>query len=209
MIKRLSSLLLILGSGLFCAAQDRLTENTFKLRPGQQSPPATIADMAWLAGHWKGEAFGGVSEEIWSPPANGSMMGMYRLVSKGGPVFYELMTLVEEHGSLVLRLKHFHASLKGWEEKDKTVDFAFVMKSNGMIHFEGMAFRPDGKDAVTIYVVMRHKDGSMNEEAFRHRRVNARAKANSTFTGVTMLQGLGTAIYRVEGLRRDKAVLMR
>ena len=41
------------------AAQDRQTERTFKERPGAARPPATIADMAWLAGHWTGQALGG------------------------------------------------------------------------------------------------------------------------------------------------------
>ena len=33
------------------SAQEKLTERTFRLKPGATSPPATIADMAWLAGH--------------------------------------------------------------------------------------------------------------------------------------------------------------
>lgn len=89
-------------------AQETLTERTFRLKPATASPPATLADMAWLAGHWTGEALGGQSEEIWSEPAAGSMMGMYRLIRDWKPVFYELLTIVEEHGSLKLRLKHFN-----------------------------------------------------------------------------------------------------
>jgi hypothetical protein len=50
------------------SAQEKLTERTFRLKAGMQSPPATISDMAWLAGHWAGEALGGLSEEIWSDP---------------------------------------------------------------------------------------------------------------------------------------------
>lgn len=59
-------------------AQERMTANTLKLAPGQSSPPATIADMAWLAGHWKGDGLGGRSEETWSPPEGGVMLGTYR-----------------------------------------------------------------------------------------------------------------------------------
>ena len=45
------------------SAQEKLTERTFRLKAGTPSPPATISDMAWLAGHWAGEALGGLSEE--------------------------------------------------------------------------------------------------------------------------------------------------
>ncbi len=104
------------------------------------------------------------------------MMGMFRQINNGKTVFYELMTLVEENGSIVMRLKHFNPNLTGWEEKDKTVDFKFVGKKDGVIHFEGMAFRPEGrpegKDTITVYLAIRRKDGSLHEETFRYARAN-------------------------------------
>ncbi len=148
-----------------------LTEHTLRLRSGVKSPSASITDVEWLAGHWKGEAFGGVSEEIWSAPGGGVMMGMYRLVRDGKPVFYELMMLAEENGSLVLRLKHFNSDLTGWEEKEKTVDFPFVAKADGVMHFEGMTYRPEGHNAVTVFLAIRQKDGSVREEKFYYERV--------------------------------------
>ena len=168
---RLMSLLIV---GLFSTPafpQDRLTEHTVKLSPGKKSSPATITDMAWLSGHWTGNALGGVSEEIWSEPRNGVMMGMYRLVRDGKPVFYEFLTLLEEQGSLMIRLKHFNPDLTGWEEKNKTVDFAFVQKTDGVMHFDGMAFRPEGSSSLTVFLAIRQKDGSVREETFRYTRV--------------------------------------
>jgi hypothetical protein len=154
------------------AAQDRQTEHTFKSRPGAQPPAATIADMAWLAGHWTGQALGGTSEEMWSPPAHGTMMGMYRLIKDGKPVFYELLTLVEEGGSLVLRLKHFHADMRGWEEKDKSLAFPLVAREAGALHFDGMSFHPRG-DELTVYLAIGQKDGTVREETFTYKRVGA------------------------------------
>lgn len=154
-------------------AQERQTENTWKLAPGATSPPATIADMAWLAGSWAGEAFGGAADEVWSAPAGGAMMGMYRLVKDGAPVFYELLTIVEEEGSLVLRLKHFHADLRGWEEKDETVDFPLVKKDpDGAVHFAGMSFHRDGDDGLVVHLALGdHGGGELREETFRYRRM--------------------------------------
>src|SRR5262245_5787700 len=174
-IKQLALSILILG---FCSmpawAQERLTEHTLKLSAGKQSPTATIADMAWLSGHWVGEGLGGVSEEMWSPPRNGVMMGVFRMVRDNKPIFYELLTIAEEKGSLMLRLKHFNADLTGWEEKDKTIDFPFIMKADGVVHFDGLAFHPEQKDAMTIYLAIRQKDGNIREEKFHMKRVSTR-----------------------------------
>jgi len=156
-------------------AQEKLTERTFRLGPGAESPPATLADMKWLAGHWVGQALGGTTEEIWSPAKAGSMLGMYRLIVDGKPVFYELLTIVEENGSLVLRLKHFNPDLTGWEEKDKTVNFPLVALRDGAVHFEGMSFHPQGA-ALTVYLAIGQEGGGVYEEAFSYARVLPEAK---------------------------------
>lgn len=163
-------------------AQEKQTEHTLKPSPGQKPPVATIADMAWLAGHWTGEGLGGFNEEMWSPPRNGVMMGMYRMTKNDKTVFYELLTLLEENGSLVIRLKHFNPNLTGWEEKDKSVEFPLVAKKDGMLYFDGMTFKPEGKDAVTIYLAIQNrKDGSVREEIFRYTRITA--ASNSVTSG--------------------------
>jgi hypothetical protein len=87
-------------------AEEKLTANTLTLAAGQKPAPARIEDMAWYAGQWCGSGLGGLNEEIWSTPRAGVMMGMYRLIKDGKPVFYELLTMLEEKGTLVIRLKH-------------------------------------------------------------------------------------------------------
>lgn len=136
-----------------------------------KSPPATLDQVAWLAGHWVGEGLGGVSEEMWSPPAGGAMMGNYRLLKDGAPVFYEFLLLVEENGTLILKLKHFHPDLTGWEEKADFVDFPLVAIEGDTIHFDGLSYQrlPDG--SLRIYLLLRDRDsGAVREELFTLRR---------------------------------------
>lgn len=149
---------------------ESLTEHTLKLAAGEKSPPATIEDMRWLAGHWVGEAFGGKTEELWAEPAAQSMSGMFRLVNKGKVVFYELMVVAEEQGSLVFRLKHFNADVTGWEEKNEVQAFPLVARADGAVHFHGMSFHPDG-DRLTVYLAIEHKDKPLEEAKFTYRRV--------------------------------------
>jgi len=153
-------------------AQVKNTENTLKLTEGQMAEKATIADAAWLAGSWRGPGLGGSSEETWSKPDAGVMVGTYRLIKDGKPAFYEMMWLLETEGTLILRLKHFNPDLTGWEEKDKSVDFKFVKKDGKRLYFSGLTFERASKDNLNIYLALRQRDGTLKEEAFRMKRVS-------------------------------------
>ena len=150
-------------------AAEKLSEHTWKLSAGEKSPPATLADMAWLTGHWMGEAFGGTIEELWTAPAGKDMSGMYRLLKGGKTIFYELMLVTEVNGSLEFRLKHFNADLSGWEEKADVISFPLVAKRDGAMLFQGMSFHPDG-DKLTIHLAVEHKDKPVEEVTFSYRR---------------------------------------
>lgn len=135
------------------------------------TPEATLEDVKWITGHWRGEAFGGTTEEIWSPPLGNSMMGSFKLVAGGEVQFYELMTIVEVGSTLILRLKHFHGDMKGWEEKDETVDFKLVAIAEGKAYFDNFTFESNSDDSITVYVVV-EDDGKSQEVAFPYQRYN-------------------------------------
>lgn len=153
------------------AGQEVQTKNTVKLSAGQKAGAGKIADMAWLAGTWRGTGLGGESEEVWSEAQGGIMMGMYRMIKDNKPIFYEFLTLSETDGTLMIRLKHFHANFVGWEEKDKTVDFRFVKKEGNRLYFEGLTWELVGRDEVNVYLAIGGRDGTVREEIFKYRRV--------------------------------------
>ena len=152
------------------SAAEMLTTHTLRLAQGEPSPPATIDDMAWYAGAWRGAGLGGDNEEIWSAPKNGTMMGMYRLLEGERTVFYEFLTIVEDRNSLTLRLKHFHADLRGWEERDQSVQMPLVAKRDGRFYFDGLTFEPHADGSVTIYLAVQPGNGPIREEIFRYQR---------------------------------------
>ena len=63
---------------------------------------AAIDDMASLAGAWVGTRNSGASsEERWSPPLGGAMLGVSRTVSRGKMSAFEYLRIVERDGGLV------------------------------------------------------------------------------------------------------------
>lgn len=104
-------------------------------------PKASIEDVRWIAGSWRGEAMGGSFQETWNPPLAGSMVGMFKLAKKGEVSFYELLTIVPDGASLTLRLKHFGSRLEGWEAVDEFVEFPLVSVREGEAVFDGLSFR--------------------------------------------------------------------
>ena len=115
-------------------------------------PYVSIEDMSWIAGHWKGEAMGGKFEETWNPPMGGEMLGMFKLVSDGKVRFYEIMTITPENDSFVLRIKHFSPGLKGWEEKEDSIEFPLVNATKRKIQFYGLKFSKTNDQELAIEV---------------------------------------------------------
>ena len=152
-------------------AQSLQTEHVYKLDDPESRPPATLEDVAWLAGSWKGEAFGSTFEEVWNPPSADSMVGMWKLMSDGEVVFYELMLLVEEEGSLSLKVKHFTDDFIAWETKEDFVRFRLVSFDENAVHFSGLSFYRISDDEIHGYIAM-HSKGEVREESLIYHRVD-------------------------------------
>jgi len=162
----ISLLALLLATAPAHAAETRTAPE------GHVPPPATVAQLDWLAGIWAGEGIGGAkATEVYSPPGAGSVGGHFvQEDGKGGVEFFEIMQIAEVGGSLVYRLKHFTDELAGWEEKGAYVSFPLVAIEHDAVYFDGLTLRREG-DALVSAVLVRQTDGSVKEYAFRYRRV--------------------------------------
>ena len=136
----------------------------------KESPNAKLEDLSWIQGHWRGEAFGGQIEEIWSPPLGGSMMGSFKMVMKGKVSFYELMHIQESDRSLLLQIKHFNDDFTGWESRNESVNFALVKLEDNVVYFDGLTFEMISDNEMRVYVVMNEDDGTAEEAAFIYKR---------------------------------------
>lgn len=146
------------------------TSNVIKFEEGMDSPKASLEDVSWISRYWRGEAFGGITEEIWSDPLGNSMMFSFKLVVEGEVQFYEHGGISEKNNTLLLQLKHFHGDFKGWEEKDETVDFRLIKIEKNRIYFDEFTFEKISDSEMNIYVVVHNKDKSSNEIIFNYKR---------------------------------------
>ena len=136
----------------------------------KKSPKANLDQMAWLTGFWRGEISEGViSEELWAPPEGDSMMGSFRSIKNGKVAFYEICQIRQEGETLILRIKHFHGNLKGWEEKDKTVDFPLVKMEDSAAYFDGWTIKRLSKNEIVMFVNI-DSGGANQEMEFKYKR---------------------------------------
>ncbi len=163
------AVLIVFGAPNSVHAQSPRTEHTYKLDDAESRPPATLENVSWLVGSWSGEAFGSTFEEVWNPPSAGSMIGLWKLLNDGQVVFYEIMLLVEEEGSLSLKVKHFNADFTAWETKEDFVRFRFVKYETDAVHFEGLSFYRIDENTMHAFIVMKH-EGNLREEKMVYRR---------------------------------------
>lgn len=154
---------------VFCSSCSSSQSNTLQFNEDISSPKATLNDVIWISGHWKGEAFGGITEEIWSPPLGNSMMFSFKLVVNDKVVFYELGGITEMDGTLLLQLKHFGPDFKGWEEKDESENFELVKVEDNRIYFDGFTFEKISNDEINLYVIIKEKD-KVEEVKFNYKK---------------------------------------
>jgi len=150
-------------------AQSLKTEHTHKLDDVDSRPAASLEDVSWLVGSWSGEAFGNTFEEVWNPPSAGSMVGMWKLLDGEQVVFYELMLLVEEEGSLSLKVKHFNDDLTAWEEKEDYVRFRLVKFDEDAVHFSGLSFHRINENEIHAFIALHHEGEVREEKLVYHR----------------------------------------
>ncbi len=148
---------------------------TLSLFSQEKTVAPKLENIAWIAGTWHGEAFGGITEEIWSKPSGGSMMASFKLINDGKVTFYEIEVIREIENTLILQLKHFGPDLKGWETKDETVDFPLKEITENKVVFEGMTFEKISEDQMNIYVDIKNDKGEVEVVKFNY---NKDSKSN-------------------------------
>lgn len=147
--------------------------------PDDYTPPAAeIAEFEWMTGYWEGTGIGGNrAVENWLPPVGGTMVGSFiQADAEDGIQFTEHMYLMEEDGTVILRVKHFNADFTGWEDAEGMVTFRLLEAEHCAAYFGGLTLRCDGDDGYAVFLLMRNSAGETNELEFRFIRAGPRSQ---------------------------------
>lgn len=156
-------IMIILVMTLSLFSLPSMAQSVHKLEP-------KLEHISWISGIWKGEAFGGQTEEYWSMPSAGSMIGTFKLVNNNKVSFYEFLIIREIEDSLILQLKHFNEDLKGWETKDETVDFPLKEITQNKVIFGGITFEKINDNEMDVFVKMKQKNGTIETLKFNFKK---------------------------------------
>ena len=151
-------------------AQSALTEHTIQLDDPANQPSASLEEVAWLSGHWRGEGLGGTIEEVWSPPQGDTMVGAFKLMKADTVSMYELCAIVEENDRIAMWVKHFNPDFTGWEEKSDKVVFPLIRIEPGALYFDGLTFKQLDDDTIDVYLAFGGQGGEIREAKLEYTR---------------------------------------
>jgi hypothetical protein len=139
------------------------------------APPARIQDLDFLAGRWGGTVEGFQADEIWSPAANGSLMGVYREMRDGKTTFFEFLTIEQEESGLVLRLRHFKPGMKPLDAEATVFNMTAFTSGKAVFETAGklpvrMTFEQKGPDKLEILLEHKRENGEWTHELFSYTR---------------------------------------
>jgi hypothetical protein len=143
-------LLLVLAPALLAAADKKPAP----------APGASLARLAWLAGNWRLERAGRVTDEQWMGPAGGVMLGMSRTVTKGRVAEQEFLQIREGPGGelfyIAQPVRQTEAAFRLLSQSDTEV--VFENRERDFPQVVGYRLNPDG--SVLAWIEGPRSDGT-------------------------------------------------
>ena len=127
------------------------SQNTLQYNDEKGSPNASLQDVKWLAGNWKGTSPFGVCQENWDEPSGKTMMFCFKMISDNKVSFYEFGQIIEKDKTIQLQIRHFSGDLKPWEN-EKPETFNFIKIEDNKLYFDGITYEKVGDKILNIYV---------------------------------------------------------
>jgi hypothetical protein len=141
---------------------------------------ATVDQLGWIAGPWRGTLGDRTIEQHWMAPQGGSMVAMYRSIRDNRATLYELLAIEQLGNQVWLRIKHFAPGpgLVSQEGKEESANHVLVSLEGRTAVFEGatpagpvrVTFRSPDARALTI-TVARQRDGKPTSTDFKYVRL--------------------------------------
>lgn len=100
-------------------------------------PAATIDQLAWMTGNYAGALGPNQLEENWIKPEGGSIAAMVRMTGEAGTSMFEMITIEEVDGSLVLNIQQFNAGFVPRTPTPQKMELAMIADNH--VHFTAVS----------------------------------------------------------------------
>lgn len=129
-------------------------------------PAATIEDLSWMTGNYAADLGPNTLEENWIGAENGSIAAMVRMSGPEGTSMFEMITIEEVDGSLVLHLQQFDPGYQPRTEAPLKMELAMITDNH--VHFtkisgEGMPTLGYTRSGETFTIHVGQADGSTRD----------------------------------------------
>jgi hypothetical protein len=171
-------------AGVLAAVPAGLQGRQAETQPAAAMPggiKASVDQLAWIAGPWRGTLGDRTIEQHWMSPIGGSMVAMYRSIREGRATLYELLAIEQQGDQVWLRIKHFSPGpgLVSQEAKEESANHVLVSVEERTAVFEAatpsgpvrVTFRSPDPQTLTI-TVARQRSGKPTSTDFNYKRLS-------------------------------------
>jgi hypothetical protein len=100
-------------------------------------PPAKISDLDWMTGNWAGALGPNQLEENWIGTEGGSLASMVRMTGNGSTSMFEVITIEEVAGSLVLHIQQFNPGFEPRTPAAQEMELTAIGENS--VHFTALS----------------------------------------------------------------------
>lgn len=93
-------------------------------------PEASIDDLSWMTGTWTVDFGPNTLEENWVAPAGGSIAAMVRMSGDGETSMFEVITIEESEGSLIMNLQQWDAGFVPRSAEAQKLELAEISENS-------------------------------------------------------------------------------
>jgi len=100
-------------------------------------PPATVEDLSWMTGNWAGALGLNQLEENWISTEGSSLAAIVRMTGSDATSMFEVITIEEVEGSLVLHIQQWDAGFLARTEAAQKMELTEITENS--VHFKAVS----------------------------------------------------------------------
>jgi hypothetical protein len=89
-------------------------------------PPASVENLSWMTGNWAGALGPNQLEENWTAPEGSSIAAIVRMTGNDATSMFEMITIEEVEGSLVLHVQQWNPGFMPRTESAQKMELAEI-----------------------------------------------------------------------------------